>query len=275
MDYNNFFLEKALENRDYLLSHEVLSNYQDKISIIMKGSTARRCADIISDTDIVIFTDAITYNQIVEDYHRLGMSPNDNGIFLGMPYGHYNLDKYSTIEKYITEKNIPQIWEYSTIDILHDPKNTFKDLTFNIASDLFKNEADTIALIQRYYLDMRLKADWMQQPLKRSDYFAAFLHYASFIRLVSQICYLIDKKPYPHDKWIGYYLSTTSLGSKIKETMEDYICKASANRNIEPMKTLPEYFQYSEGINIIESVKTEIRNKYSDFPWLEQWTYWV
>ena len=274
MDYNQFFLEKAFENRDILLSHEVLSKYSDKISIIMKGSTARRCADSISDTDIVIFTDEKHFEKIITEYYNLGLCPNPSGIFLPLPYGHYNLDRYSSIEKYIKDEFMPQIWEYSNVDFLHDPYEIFENLTMPMVEKIFTPQ-HSVELILKKYIDIQLTADWMGQPLKRADYFAAFLHYSKFIQLVAHICFLIDKKPYPHDKWLGFYLPETDLGKEIAPKLLSYMQKTSEKINITPMQELEKYVQYEEAMNIIEYIKEGIRSKYENFAWIEQWTCWA
>jgi len=105
-----------------LNEHVVLKKYWHRLSLVLKGSTARGYSDRYSDIDFVLFTDAATKNDIVADYNAHGLSDRKDSIFLplGDWEGHYNLDTYENLESQFAGRNMMAVWEYSNIMIMHD-----------------------------------------------------------------------------------------------------------------------------------------------------------
>ena len=269
MDYNKHFMDMAERYLDYLLNHEVLRNYLEDISIILKGSTARGNTDQLSDVDFVIFCDPDVFQKIINDYKSLDLIKRDDGVFLplGDWVGHYNLDTYSSLKKYMYTNNIEEIWEYSNVKIFHDPFNKYAEINEKLKEFVLSNN---IELIKERYLSLQLYIDWLRHPLKRGDYISSQLHVANIVRQIMALCCLFDGKAYPHDKWLAYYFEKTSLGKKLKSKIDNYI-KVSAEQDIKKYLELSDYFQYVEAEDMAGIVINEIRAKFGNFNWIDEW----
>lgn len=263
-------MKRAEFYADELKNHEVIKNYVDKVSIILKGSTARGNADQYSDVDFVLFVDESIYQNIVDDYFKAGLIQRNDGVFLplGEWEGHYNFETLQKLESYFVKKELPNVWEYTNVKLLHDPNDQYKKLLDGISDNVFE---DALSLVKRKYLDIQLMLDWLRHPLKRNDIVGAGLHIVDITRMICQICYLIDKKPYPFDKWIFPYIETTTFGKENKQEIIDYIMTTGTLAEIIPGLELNEYPQYQQGVDIIIKLMDKIKEEYGDYPWIDEW----
>lgn len=253
-----------------LKNHQVIKNYIDKVSIILKGSTARGNADQYSDVDFVLFADESIFQDIIDDYFKAGLTTRNDGVFLplGEWEGHYNFETFQKLQSYFDKKDLPQVWEYTNVKLLHDPKDQYKKVLEVNESKVFEA---ALSLVKRKYLDAQLMLDWLRHPLKRTDVVGASLHISELVRLLCQICYLIDKKPYPFDKWIFPYIETTTFGKENKQLITDYVMTTGSLTEIVPGLELNEYSQYQKGVELIEKLVIKIKEVYGDYPWIDEW----
>lgn len=263
-------MKRAEFYTDELKNHQVIKNYIDKVSIILKGSTARGNADQYSDVDFVLFADESIFQDIIDDYFKAGLTTRNDGVFLplGEWEGHYNFETFQKLQSYFDKKDLPQVWEYTNVKLLHDPKDQYKKVLDENESKVFE---DALSLVKRKYLDAQLMLDWLRHPLKRTDVVGASLHISELVRLLCQICYLIDKKPYPFDKWIFPYIETTTFGKENKQLIIDYVMTTGSLTEIVPGLELNEYSQYQKGVELIEKVVIKIKEVYGDYPWIDEW----
>lgn len=257
-----------------LSHHEVLQKYWSNLSLILKGSVARGNADQYSDIDFVFFSDESTYKSIINDYHIKGLTKRTDGIFIPLTdwIGHYHIETYDTLDTYFSDKNFPQIWEYTNIVLMHDPQDRFKNIINMNYANLFNN---SLQYIKNKYLELQLTLDWLRHPLKRGDKVAVLLHCTKIIKSVCQISYLLDEKPYPHDKWIYAYLDTTEFGESNKGIILEYAENILSKQEVQKNMELNDYFQYERAEYIIKKISSAIKDKYGIYPWIDEWYLYV
>lgn len=267
-------LEEARYYCKELAEHEVLKKYWDSLSLILKGSTARGTADAYSDIDLVFFCSEDVKVKIIEAYYEAGLTDRKDGVFLPLPdwIGHYHVDSYKKLSAYFETKNYEEVWEYTHVKVLHDANNQFTNIIDKYTRKPFVNLDD----IKSQYLNMQLDLDWMRHPLKRGDEMSVYVFGGRLIKKICQAYYLLDQEAYPNDKWLFYHAQDTTLGKLHK----DKVLAFSKNmlHKDDPIPCgleLSEYHQYTTAETLIQDIVEYIREKYGDYPWLDEWYLYV
>lgn len=270
MTLNEIMLKNAEGAREELRSHPVMGRFWDKITLILKGSTARGYTDIYSDVDFVIFTDAVTRAEIIQAYNDAKIQQRDDGVFqpLYSCPGHYNLDLYDELRHRFEERNMEQIFEYSNIVIMHSPDNTYSDILSEGMSCLFE---DKYGLVRRKYFDLCLYDNWMRQPLLRADKNAALLLSSSVLRCACHLFFLLAGKPYPFDKWLFFYFRELDIPQEVKDKILNYHRVTSLVNELEPGHDLMEYPQYSQSQEILANIRGVLKEFCGNELWIDQW----
>lgn len=270
MTLNEIMRKNAEGAREELRAHPVMGKFWDRITLILKGSTARGYTDMYSDVDFVIFCDVDTKAEITHAYNDAKIQQRDDGIFqpLYSCPGHYNLDLYDNLRLHFIEYDMEQIFEYTNVFIMHSPDNTYSEIINEGMCCLFDNQ---YSLVRRKYFDLCLYDNWMRQPLLRADKSAALLYCASVLRYVCHLFFLLAGKPYPCDKWLFFYFNDLDIPQVIKEKIMNYY-RVSANINgLEADHELAEYPQYAQSQEILSHIRETLKQQYGDELWIDQW----
>ncbi|MCR8641220.1 nucleotidyltransferase domain-containing protein [Paenibacillus sp. N1-5-1-14] len=263
-------LEEAYLYADQLSKHTILSHYWNQLSLVLKGSVSRGNSDQYSDIDFVFFCDENVRQTIIKAYKEAGLVDREDGVFLPINEwaGHYHFESFDMLNQYHAKNNRPQMWEYGHAIAIHDPlqryKSTLTQLTHQ-ASHTFIDD------IRTTYLDTQLALDWMRHPLKRGDVISASLHATTIIRKLCQLCYLVDLKNYPHDKWLSHYLNQTTLGSMIEQDMITYLKCLPTAETLLPNLELEDYPCYGQAKKLVEQCGSYLLEKFGDHPWIKEW----
>jgi hypothetical protein len=257
-----------------LSRHQVLAGYWDRVALVLKGSVARGNADHLSDLDFVLFCEEDVRQAIVADYYRAGLTARQDGVFLplGEWVGHYHFESFDHLREHFAQRHFPHIWEFRVAIPLHDPRHQFENIMTAGLSRLF---CDPLVDVRAAYLDLQLTLDWLRHPLKRGDVVSALLHCGRLIQGMCQLSYLLDAEPYPHDKWLFYYLPTTHFGQAHSADILRYVDTVAENRIPRLDLPLDEYPQYREANALIGAIGQAIREGYGDQPWLGEWYLYV
>ncbi len=257
-----------------LSQHTVLNHYWNDVSLILKGSAARGNSDQYSDIDFVFYADHTARNSIVADYHARGLTTRQDGIFMPLPewIGHYHVESLEVLNGYFETRNYPQVWECSNVIIMHDPGSRYQNALDAGLGSLFD---DPLREVRDRYLQLQLTLDWLRHPLKRGDQIAVLLHVSKITQIACSLCYLLDRKPYPHDKWLFHYLRDTRLGAKITDGLVDYAESLVDHRELARGLELEQYPQYSKALNLTKMITDFITGDYGVQPWLGEWYLFV
>lgn len=265
---------RALANRyaEDLSSRAPLQHHWPDLSLVVKGSTARGNADRYSDIDFVFYCDEGVRSAIVSAYRDLGLTDRSDGVFLplGDWDGHYHFETFAHLRDVFAQRDIPQAWEVGGAVALHDPGDRFRLLVKGLMDEML---ADTLPLLRAAYLDLKLTLDWLRHPLKRADTVASALHAAKLLQGLCRIAYLLDGKPYPHDKWLFHYLTGTRFGRNHRPGLLAYAGLLGAPAH--PGGELGDYPQYAEAAALTDQIAAAIRRDHGHQPWLDEWWRYV
>jgi hypothetical protein len=279
---SDFLLNGAHIVVDQLSQHPVLSRHWRQLSVILKGSAARGNADRYSDIDLVMYCDERARKAIVNGYHKAGLTQRQDGIFMffeGKGYdGHYHVESFDQLAGYFQAQDFIHIWEYQDVVALHDPGDRFTRIVAEGTLAIF---ADPLSHIKRGYLDLQLDLDWMRHPLRRGDGVSAYLHSARITQGLCRLCYLLDAHPYPPDKWLVHYLSSTRLGKRLRHRIAAYAySSATAAQTLTKHLALNDYALYTDARQLIEDTGQFIVREYAagedaNIPWVKKWYFFV
>ncbi|MFC1735852.1 nucleotidyltransferase domain-containing protein [Candidatus Hydrogenedentota bacterium] len=261
-------LSQARSRAQELSEHPVLSRYWGRLSLVVKGTTARGNADRYSDIDLVFFAERRTRTSIIKGYCSAGLSSRKDGVCIMLKNGHYHIESFQQLEGYFADKDFVHIWECQNAIPLHDPNDAFQNRIDSFSVKLFE---EPLPIIKEAYLKLQLDRDWMMQPLRRADSAATFLYSARVIRRICQMAYLLDLKPYPPDKWLMHYMNTTRFGRKHKKSIAEYVNRIGAVSKLRKGKKLMDYPLYRDAMALVTEIGEVIRKRYNDPPWVVRW----
>lgn len=262
----------ALEYCEKLSGHEVLGAHWPALSLVLKGSAARGNADELSDIDFVFYTDAETRRRVIGAFREKGLSDRPDGLFVPLPdwIGHYHVASFDDLRGCFERREYADAWECANVSVLHDPDGRYAGIVGEGMGALFGRVLEDV---RAEYLNLQLTLDWMTHPLMRGDEVAVLLHCAKFIRGFCRLCYLLDRKAYPHDKWIFHYLGDTRLGRQCGEAVRN-LTRASASP-AGPGRELAEYPQFTMGVDLTRAAGQRIGEEFGPQPWLQEWYLYV
>lgn len=265
---------KAVEYGKDLSEHEILEKYWGELTLVLKGSIARGNSDQYSDIDFVFYCDKDVYDKIINEYFNKGLTKRRDGVFMPLPewIGHYNFETFDTLDRYFIDKEYAQIWEYSNVILIHDPDDRYKNA---LDSHLNNSNLYSLELLKNRYLELQLTLDWLRHPLKRGDKVAVLIHCSKLVKDLCQLCYLLDKKPYPHDKWLFPYLKETKLGNIINDTVLYYSENILNRSDLKKDRELHHYPQYYNTEKMLKMLSDYIIEHFGTQSWIEEWYLYV
>lgn len=255
-----------------LAEQPILCDYWSRLSLVLKGSAARGNADRYSDIDFVFFSDEEVRTAIIDAHRAGGLTDRSDGVFLplGNWVGHYHFESLAHLAGYFTEPDYPQAWEYSHAVPLHDPGDQFRSLIAERSAELL---SDPLPAQKALYLDLQLTLDWLRHPLKRGDSVSVLLHGARLLQGLCRMAYLLDARPYPHDKWLFHYLTETRFGRAHRAELLAY--SAGLTAPVPCHLELAEYPQYAKAESLIWWVGAAIKRAHGEVPWIGEWWKYV
>jgi hypothetical protein len=251
-----------------LSHHAVLERYWPQLSLVLKGSTARGNTDEFSDIDLVFFSAEDVRQAVVAEYFARGLTSRQDGIFMFIPNGHYHIESYDQLSGYFRAQDFVHAWDYAQAIPLHDAGEQYAAIVSSGLAALFANP---LALIKRAYLDLQLDLDWMRMPIMRADGPATLLHSSKLLAGIARLAYLLEDRPYPPDKWLFFYLDSTTIGQRQQAAIEGYFRLCPLTLKLERGQRFESHPLYAEAENLIVSLAEAIRQRFGDQPWLERW----
>ncbi|UVI30494.1 hypothetical protein [Paenibacillus spongiae] len=273
-EHSKRLLSLAHDYSRELSQHEVIGEFWDRISLVLKGSVSRGNSDRYSDIDFVFFCSGQDLKRIQQTYRQLGLTDRTDGVFIpiGDWAGHYHFESYDILQGYFDRYDFPQVWEFQHAIPIHDPGHRFSQLLEQASGEFLR---DPIPYVKDQYLDLQLTLDWMRHPLKRGDSISAHLHGAKIVQGVCRMAYLLDGKSYPHDKWVSAYLPATRFGARYGAEILAYLNAMPVSHSITPHRELAQYPCYAKAEELIHQAGAFIREHYGEHPWIEQWYKYV
>lgn len=254
-----------------ILNHPLLQQDNQRVSIILDGSTAMGVVDEQSDIDVMIICQDEYYNTINNRFEQAGLIPEQSSFFVDLRLpsgktGHYTLHKISEITKSLMNGNIEWLWNASVSYIYYDQLD-LKTL-FNQYVPL--QPEVLMSLRKKSYIQLRSYAKSLDNPVVRGDAFPILFLAISLYKEALRCAITIEGYPYPYDKWLVPVARQTTVGRKILECASDYWDYIRDDMSFAPM--------YQEDNNFVKMEKRfrkilveEFRVRGVDEPWLIEW----
>ncbi|OAB43733.1 nucleotidyltransferase domain-containing protein [Paenibacillus glacialis] len=269
-EHSKKLLQRAYFFAEQLSEHEILKEYWNELSLILKGSVARGNSDQYSDIDFVFFCNESVRLNIFNQFYNNGLSHRQDWVFIAIGdwEGHYHFESYNMLEEYYRSHSLTQIWEFQSAIPIHDPLDRFQLLFKDLSDRFLNNWTDDI---REKYVDLFHTLDWMRHPLKRGDFISSNLHCSKFLQDICRISYLLDNKCYPHDKWVSTYLNTTRFGNLYRKSIESFVDSFPNSGNININLELENYSCYLRASELINHLGNFIKDNFENYPWIERW----
>ena len=261
-------LAYARQTVNELARHCVLQRYWNELAVVVKGSTSRGNTDQYSDVDLVLFCEEEIRRAIVAGYIAAHLTERQDGIFMFFSNGHYHAESYDQLRGYFDRQDFVHAWDYAGAIALHDPQARYPGIIQAGLKTLF---ADPLALVKRGYLDLQLDLDWMRMPILRADGPATLLHACKLLGGIGRIAFLLDRRPYPADKWLFAYLGGTTFGRQHQPAVMDYYAGMPGVLNLVRDQPFEQNSLYQGATALIDQVAAAIREQYGEQAWLDRW----
>jgi hypothetical protein len=255
-----------------LSTHVVLGPLWDDLCIILKGSTSRGNADAYSDIDLVIYCTEAIRARVVAGYFANQLSDRQDGIFIPLENGHYHVESFDQLRGYFLQRDYLHCWDYQNAIPLHDPAGIYAAIIEEGKQALF---AAPLPGLKRAYLDLQLDLDWMRMPIQRRDGPSALLHMAKILSGVSRMAYLLERQPYPPDKWLFTFLPATAFGREHGEAIQTYFHSCPAVLDLPENAAYERHPLYTQAIELVGHIAEHIRARHGEQPWLGPWYNYV
>ncbi len=178
-----------------IANNNALALFQDNLTLVLHGSTARNIDDQFSDIDCwIVFDDAelMKFDELCE--HRYIPF-----VLNGKP-GHMDPISINELNSCFSRININLIHEIRDAGIIIDNKKIFRDIQ-TIAKKPMSDEV-RYAFFFHNYVQMRSSHRALDNPLERQDEIASLIGIIHTIVFALRAGLILDKVPYPFDKWL-------------------------------------------------------------------------
>ena len=217
---------------DHFMGLGFWKDYWDQDAVVIVGSSVREMNDEFSDVDIVALVDAEAWSPIYEHYRReigRGNIRVMNPAALkydefpltsieGVP-GHYKVEKFEDLEERVEEFDDIARWIHGSSLVLHDPTNRYANvqkLCSGYPEDVWRSK------LSYHYLEAYGAASNASNQLRRNQREAVILTMANCVSHLLKLCCLMDRRPFPYDKWLYQEAMNTKSGIALRSQFEQF-----------------------------------------------------
>ena len=115
----------------------------------------------------------------------------------------------------------------------------------------------------------------MRMPIQRGDGPSTLLHMAKMLGGISRIAYLLDRQPYPPDKWLFTFLPDTTFGREHAHALEAFFQSCPSVFSLPSNESYELHPLYTQAGALLTRVAEHIRTRYGEQPWLGPWYNYV
>jgi hypothetical protein len=224
------------EAQDLMLHHlaalDIWQACWEQSAVVRVGSSVRGVEDEFVDVDILGFVPAAFYPTLYEGYRaaveagRIEVQ-NPNAfwyhefplVLLPGVKGHYQVHTFEEVEKPVQQWDDVTMWIHGQGIILHDPSGRYAQLQ---ARSRTYPEAVWREKVRRHYLRAYDSAISASNPLRRGDRSTVTLLMVECVAHLLRVCCLLDRRPFPYDKWLYREAMQTRAGRDLQELFERF-----------------------------------------------------
>jgi hypothetical protein len=218
----------------------------EESAVAIVGSSLQALKDEFTDIDVLAFVPQAAYRALYEDYRnavKAGrievLNPNafqyDEFPLVVLPKtkGHYQVHTFEEVENIVGQYDDIIMWIHRNSLVLHDPSGRYGNLQKEAQAypdQVWKKK------VRFHYLEAYRAATSASNPLRRGDKKAVFLTMTDCLVHLLRLCCLLERRPFPYDKWLYREAIETAAGRELKPLLDNFFeeLRRPELRRIEP-----------------------------------------
>ncbi len=197
----------------FLMEHPILSEFKNKVSIIFHGSTMMGIDDKHSDLDFWLLLPAkeIPKLDLVSETRFFQFKLNEK-------LGHLNAESAKSFSNRFNHCDMDIIYQLRTSKIISDNTGIAKKLV-QLAKRPMRKEVSN-AFFFFHYVEMRGEHRACDNPMERGEPVGIILSLTKTLSHAMRAAIVLDRKPYPYDKWLYNAVAQTTTGKLIQPNIK-------------------------------------------------------
>ncbi len=216
-------------------------------AVVIVGSSVHGIDDEFADIDILAFVPQPAYPAIYEDYRSAiseGRLQTFNAIafqydefplmLIPSIHGHYQVHRFEEVEERTKQYDDVVMWIHGSARILHDPSGRYgalREQARTYPENLWKQK------VRSHFLSAWKAAVAASNPLRRGDRPGVVLTMTNCIAHLLRLCCLLERRPFPYDKWLYQEAMRTRAGQDLQPLFDNFLVELGHPqiRRIEPV----------------------------------------
>jgi len=225
----------ADDTRETILRHfeslDFWGAHWPQSAVVVTGSSVRGTTDEFADIDVNVYVPEASFDPLYAEYRRAAeegrievMNPRAfrYGEFpfvlvAGVP-GHYRAHTFEELEGQIARYDDVAMWVHQGSAVLHDLSGRYAAIQKAVAAYPEKVWRERIRF---HLLEAIDAAGAAANPLRRNDLPAVTLTMTDCAAQALRLCCLLDRRPFPYDKWLYREALETRAGSELRPLFEE------------------------------------------------------
>jgi predicted nucleotidyltransferase len=224
------------EIRETIIVHfeglELWRPHWPETAVAIVGSAVRGRADEFSDIDIAVYVPEKSYWEVYERYReaveagRVEIWDPAAFQYREFPFvvvaavrGHYRVDTFEEPEGLAAEHDDVTMWVQQASETLHDPSGRYgrlREACAEYPEEVWREK------VRFHFLEAVWTASGAGNPLRRDDRPGVVLTMTESLKHLLRLCCLLDRRPFPYDKWLYREALETTAGRELRDAFEGF-----------------------------------------------------
>jgi len=208
------------------------SPYWRQSALVVAGSYARGTVDEFADVDVHVYVPEASFGPLYAHYRRAVdegrievMNPAAFRygefplVLMSGVRGHYRVYVFEEAERQIAGHDDVAMWVHQSSIVLHDPSGRYsamRDAASSYPEDAWREK------IRFHNLEAIEAAGAASNALRRNDLPAVTLTMTNCAAHALRVCCLLDRRPFPYDKWLYREALQTRAGRELEPLFEEF-----------------------------------------------------
>jgi len=201
-------------------------------ALVIVGSSVQAIEDEFTDLDILAFVSQPSYRTLYEGYRRAVQAGRIEVlnpaafhydefplVIIPLIKGHYKVQNFEEVEDLVARYDDITMWVHGGSMVVHDPSGRYDNLrkkSQTYPDQVWKEK------IRFHYLKAYEAAISASNPLRRGDRRAVLLTMTDCVAHLLRLCCLLDRRPFPYDKWLYREAMETQAGGDLKDVFDNF-----------------------------------------------------
>ena len=202
-------------------------------AVVILGSAVRGMADEFSDIDINVYVPEGSYWEVYERYReaveagRVEIWNPTAFQYREFPFvvipgvsGHYRVHTFEEPEALAADYDDVTMWIHQGGETLHDPSGRYcrlRDACVGYPEEVWREK------VRFHFLEAGAGGDGAGNPLRRNDRPGVVLTMTDCLKHLLRLCCLLDRRPFPYDKWLYREALETTAGREVRDVFKGFL----------------------------------------------------